>query len=116
MIINKLLFVIRLAAIILAFFVAAEQTEKFIILGCYICLVDMIMLFIGLYIHKLPDKLVMYLIDIAFTIPWWCFIAQFMSTSAWFAAAIFLLPCIGGFIGVYYNHKIRHQSLTKAIN
>ena len=46
MIMNKLLFVIRLAAIILTFFVATEQTEKFITFGCYVCLVDMIMIFI----------------------------------------------------------------------
>ena len=76
----------------------------------------MIMIFIETYIHKLPDKLVMYSADIAFTILWWCFIAQFVSTDSWFIVAILILPCIGGFIGVYHNHKNHNKSLTKAIN
>lgn len=115
---NKLLFVIRLAAIILTFFVAAEQTEKFIIFGCYICLVDMIIIFIIFGINPLTLDMgsVKYLVDIAFTIPWWCFIARFISISAWFTVAILLLPIIGGLICVYNNHKNHHKSLTKTIN
>ena len=74
------------------------------------------MMFIDIYIYKLHDKLIMYLVDIAFTIPCWYFIAQFVLTGSWYAVIMFLLLGIGCFICVYNSHKNHNKSLTKIIN
>ena len=99
--------IFRLAAIIFGVLVTAAADNDLVIFGCSIYVIEMIIVYINMYVHNLPKKLVVLAIDIASTIPTLCFIVYFLSVNDMLMAFIMLVLNIYGIVKAYNLYKFK---------
>jgi hypothetical protein len=99
--------IFRLAAIIFGILVTAVADNDLVAFGCSIYVIEMIIVFINMYIYTVPYKFVLLVVDIALTIPSLCFFLYFLSISSWLLAGCMIVLNFIGIVKAYNLYKFK---------